>query len=170
MDANLVANYLTALKNKNKLTYDTIAKNCGKSESTVKNLCVGKSEDPRLDTVAPVVYAMGGSMDEMLNPGKSKDTLKEVSVVSLKESYEFQLAAMKDTNEAHIANIRAHYEQHIAELKEHYEHRVADKREIIAATKGANIFLTVLSAVSLIILVGLLIIEVMHPELGWIRF
>ena len=75
MDAKLVANYISTLKTKTGLTYEAIAAKSERSESTVKNLCNGKSEDPRLDTVAPIVYALGGSIDEMLNPGKSKDEI-----------------------------------------------------------------------------------------------
>ena len=56
MDAKLVANYLTALKEKSGFTYENIAEKCGMSVVTVKNLCLGKSEDPRLNTVAPVTY------------------------------------------------------------------------------------------------------------------
>ena len=63
MDAQLVAQYLTSLKEKSGLTYEAIAEKCQRSESTVKKLLAGKTEDPRLDTVAPVIYTMGGSLD-----------------------------------------------------------------------------------------------------------
>ena len=81
MDARLVANYLTALKEKTGLSNETIAKESNTSESTIKNLCSGRTEDPRLSTVAPVIYAMGGSIDEMYT-GKSKDKVKEISITS----------------------------------------------------------------------------------------
>ncbi len=184
MDKNIVANYLSSLKTKNGLTYEAVAEKSKRSESTVKNLCLGKAEDPRIDTIAPVVYAMGGSMDEMLNPGKSKDDLKEVSVVSLKEAYEFQLAAMKETTEAHIANIRAHYERHIEELKEgnkkneeHYEKRLADKREVITATENhlATVekekkWFRIGFVISIAVFAALCIVELANPSMGWIRW
>lgn len=184
MDARIVANYLMSLKTKTGLTFDAIAEKSGRSESTVKNLCNGKSEDPRLDTVAPVVYAMGGSMDEMLNPGKSKDDLKEVSVVSLKEAYEFQLASMKETNEAHITNIRAHYERHLSEQKEsfekieaHYEKRLADKREVITATENhlATVekekkWFRIGFVISIAVFAALCIVELSNPTMGWITW
>ena len=177
MDAKLVANYLSSLKKKTGLTFKAIGDISERSESTVKKLCDGTTEDPRLDTVAPVVYAMGGSLDEMFNPGKSKDAMKEVSVVSLKEAYEFQLATMKETNEARIANIRAHYERHIDELREshrkceeHYEKRLSDKREIIEANKKDCLHSRLFSYICIGILVALLIAEVMNPNLGWFRY
>ena len=136
MDKQLVAKYLKTLKDKTGLTYGDIAEKSGRSESSVKNLFFANVDDPRVDTVSPIVYTLGGSMDEMLNPGKSKDELKEVSVAQLRELYEAQIATMKETSEAHIQNIRAHYEQHHEDLKENYEKRLADKREIIDAANA----------------------------------
>lgn len=147
------------------------------AESTVKNLCNGKSEDQRLDAVAPIVYALGGSIDEMLNPGKNKDEIKEVSVSSLKEFYKFQIDSMEGTNEAHILNIRSHYEQHHEDLKENYERRLADKRELndsqkeqIRDLKRANFIKNLIIAFFSTIFVVLFILEIMHPEHGWLRY
>ena len=177
MDKELVAKYLNKLKNETGLTIEAIARKSGKSESSVKNLLYANVDDPRLDTVTPVVYALNGSIDEMLNPGKSKDELKEVSVAQLREMYEMQVETIKQTSETHIANIRSHYEQHHEDLKENYEKRLSDKRELIES-KDAQIKVLKdecknakkLSWVCVIILIGLLVLEVMNPELGWIRF
>ena len=130
MDAKLVSNYLTALKEKTGLTFETVAEKSGRSESTVKNLFSGRTEDPRLDTVAPVIYALGGSLDEMYT-GKSKDKVKESSIYSMKDMYEFQLAEQAKLHEANIAEIRAHYQQHRQDSVNNYEMRLADKCEII---------------------------------------
>lgn len=177
MDAKLVANYISNLKTKTGLTYEAIAEKSKRSESTVKNLCNGKSEDPRLDTVAPIIYALGGSFDEMLNPDKCKDEIKEVSVSSLKELYESQLAAIKETNEAHISNIRAHYDQHYKDLKENYERRLVDKiefndvqKEQVKELKRANLIKSFIIALLSTIFVVLFIMEIMHPEHGWLRY
>ena len=48
MDALLVANYLTKLKEKTGLTFEAIAEQTGLSLSMVKNLFSGKSEDVSL--------------------------------------------------------------------------------------------------------------------------
>lgn len=176
MDARLVSNYLTSIKEKTGLTYETIAEKSGRSLSTVKNLCTGKTEDPRLDTVAPVIYAMGGSIDEMYT-GKNKDAVKEISIASIKEIYEYQLAEVSKMSENHISNIRAHYEQHRQDFKDNVEHRLADKREIIAqqeehikSLKKENLHSKLTTIVCLAILITLLIAEVMNPNLGWIQF
>ena len=177
VDAKLVANYLATLKEKTGLTYEAIAEKSNRSESTVKNLFAGKSDNPGIDTVAPVIYAMGGSIDEMYNPGKSKDTMKEISISSIKEIYEFQLAETAKMSETHINNIRAHYEQHRQDSIENYEKRLADKREIIEekeqhikSLKIEMMYSRIFSLVCVGILVALLLAEVMNPNLGWLRF
>lgn len=176
MDAKLVSKYLTALKEKTGLTYEIIAEKSERSVSTVKNLITGKSEDPRLDTVAPVVYAMGGSIDEMYT-GKSKEVTKEITINSIKEIYEYQLTEATKTSEIHINNIRMHYEQHRQDVKENYERRLADKREIIEqkdkhikSLEKEILSSKIFSWICVAILVALLIAEVMNPNLGWLRF
>ena len=177
IDAKLVANYLATLKEKTGLTYEAIAEISNRSESTVKNLFAGKSDNPGIDTVAPVIYAMGGSIDEMYNPGKSKDTMKEISIASIKEIYEYQLSETVKMSETHINNIRAHYEQHRQDSIENYEKRLADKREIIEekeqhikSLKKEMLYSRIFSLGCIGILVALLIAEVMNPNLGWFRF
>lgn len=170
MKAELVAEYLTTLRLKNDLTFEAIAERSKRSVSTVKNLCTGKTEDPRLDTVAPIVYAMGGSIDEMYNPDKSKDEIKETSVLAMKDIYENQLTAIKESYDEQISNIRGHYEQHHRDLVDNFEKRLADKREIIEMQKKENVSSKVVAWVCGAILVALLIAEVMNPNLGWLRY
>ena len=169
MDPHLVANYLTKLKEKTGLTYETIAEMTDLSESTVKNLFTGKSEDPRLNTVAPVIYALNGSVDEMFT-GRTKESLREISMASIKEMYEFQLAEMAKMNELHIGNIRAHYEQHREDVTKNYEMRLADKREILKEKTMQARLWRILAAIGYGVLIGLLILEVTNPNLGWIKF
>lgn len=169
MDARLVAKYLSALKEKSGLTYENIAEKSGRSESTVKNLCSGKTEDPRLDTVAPVIYAMGGSLDEMYT-GKTKDAVKEISISSIKEIYELQLIDMSKTHEAHINNIRAHYEQHREDTISNYERLLSEKDVQVKLFKKVALACFGIACIGLGILIVLLILEVSNPSLGWLRF
>ena len=177
MDAKVVAEYLSDLKVKTGLTYEAIAEKSNRSESSVKNLCLGKSDDPRIDTVAPIVYALGGSMDEMLNPKKSKEEIKASSVIALKDSYEYQAHLFKEANEMHINNIRAHYEQHHEDLKDNFERRLADKRELIESYKEHIKTLEksvrtgkIAIWVCVVAFILVLIAEVMNPNLGWFRY
>ena len=170
MNAKLVAEYLTSLRIKNGLTFEAIADKSKRSESTVKNLCTGKTEDPRLDTVAPIVYAMGGSLDEMLNPDKSKDEIKETSVLAMKDIYENQLNAIKESYDEQIKSIRTHYEQHHKDLVDNFEKRLADKRELIELQKKEHKTSKTVAWVFGAILIILLIAEVSNPNLGWLQW
>ena len=181
MKAELVAEYLTALRLKNDLTFEAIAEKSKRSVSTIKNLCTGKTEDPRLDTVAPIVYAMGGSIDEMYNPDKSKDEIKETSVLAMKDIYENQLHAIKESYDEQINNVRNHYEQHREDVTTNYEKRLADKIEIIdlqnahiakleELSKSKTKLIIALSSILIALFFVLLILEFLHPEHGWIRF
>ena len=170
MKAELVAEYLNALRVKSGLSYEAIAEKSKRSESTVKNLCTGKTEDPRLDTVAPIVYAMGGSIDEMYNPDKSKCEIKETSLLALKDIYENQLEAIKASYDEQINSIRSHYEQHHQDLVDNFEKRLADKREIIELQKKEHKLSKTVAWILGFILISLLIAEVSNPNLGWFRF
>ena len=175
MDIRVVSNYLSKLKEKTGLTYEAIAEKTGMSESTIKNLFSGKTEDPRLSTITPIMYIMGGSVDEML--GKSKEEIIDTSVTSMRDMYEFQIEEHRKTSESHIENIRAHYEQHREDVTKNYEMRLADKREIIdqkdehiATLKKELVNSKIIAAVGYGILIALLILEVANPSLGWLRF
>lgn len=177
MQAEKLAKYLTELKNKTGLSYEEISRLSNRPESTVKNLCTGKTEGPRLDTVAPVIYALGGSIDEMLNPEIDKDEMKETSVLALKDVYESHMASTKETSEAHIANIRGHYERHIDELKEsnkkieeHYEKRLESEQKNIIKLENANRLKNIMIGILAGIFICLFIMEIMHPEHGWLRY
>lgn len=162
MDAKLVANYFAQLKEKNGFTIEVWAEKSGGSVSTLKNLLSGKTEDPRLATVTPYIYAAGGSVDEMYT-GKTEDEIKEISINSIKEIYEQQLAERAKTEEAHINDIRAHYEQHRHDTITNYERLLKEK-------SSQATFFKILSCVGLGILILLLILEVTNPNLGWIKF
>ena len=151
MDKELVAKYLNSLKDKTGLTYKAIAEKAQKSESTVKNLFFANVDDPRLDTVAPTVYAMDGSIDEMLNPNKKKE---DSSTTALIESYEQQIAFMAKTQE---------------EQKGHYETRLADKDAHIKDLKKTNHIKNVIITLFVIGVVVLFTMELLHPQHGWLR-
>ena len=168
MDTKLVANYFTKLKEKSGLTYEQIAERSGQPLATVKNLCSGKTENPGITAVSAIIYTMGGSLDEMLlGERKGSEQAPSMELIS-------QITKM---NETHISDIRAHYEQHRQDFKDHTEHRLADKREIIEQqnehikTLKKELFsATIFSLICIAILIGLLIAEVMNPNLGWLRF
>lgn len=170
MPEQLIANYINKKRIDAGLTYEAIANESNIPESTIKNLCTGKTKNPGIETIKPIMDAVGGSYDEMLYPNKSKDEVKETSLLAMKDIYENQLSALKETSEEHIHNIRNHYEQHHQDLKENYEKRLADKRELINTLKNANIFKNIAIGILVGIFIVLFIMEIMHPEHGWLRY
>lgn len=177
MPNEIIAKYLKEKISSSKLTIDALAKMTNTSESTIKNLCYGKTDNPGLNTLLPLMDAVGGSFDEMLHPEKSKDEMKETSVLALKDIYEFQISVLKESNEAHIHNIRSHYEQHHEDLKENFERRLADKRELIesykehtATLKKEFLICKIALCICIVMFIGVLIAELLNPDLGWFRY
>lgn len=177
MPTETLANYINEKRLQAGLTYEAVASLSNRPESTVKNLCTGKTDDPRLETVIPIMKAVGGSFDEMLFPDKTKDEIKEASVLALKDIYEYQLAKAKEANEEHVHNIRLHYEQHHEDLKENFERRLADKRELIESYKEqVKILKTefliskIALGVCVVVFIAVLIAELLNPDLGWFRY
>ena len=170
MHEQLIANYINKKRLEAGLTYEELATKSNIPESTVKNICTLKTKNSGIETLFPIMETVGGSFDEMLYPDKSKDEVKETSMLVMKDIYENQLNAIKESYDAQINNIRGHYEQHHQDLVDNFEKRLADKREIIEIQKKENIASKIVAWVCGGILVVLLIAEVMNPNLGWIQF
>lgn len=173
MPTETLAKYLNEKRVQAGLTYEAVANLSNSPESTVKNLCTGKTKNPQYETILPIMDAIGGSFDEMLHPEKTKDEVKETSILALKDIYEFQLSEVKKTSEEHIHNIRTHYEQHHDDMKENYEKRLADKRELIESYKEHiktlqkdNRICKIALYACIVVFIAVLIAKVMNPNLG----
>lgn len=176
MPLEKLSSYLNEKRVQNGLTYEALANISNIPEPTIKNLCSGKTKNPGIETIIPIITAVGGSFDEMIN-GKNNDEVKETSIIAIKDVYEYQLAALKETNEEHVHNIRSHYEQHHEDLKENYERRLSDKRELIESykeqiqnLKKEGHFTKIALCVCIVVFITFLIAEVMNPSLGWLRY
>lgn len=172
-DEKFIAHYLSAKRKEFDVPYEIIAKKSGTSEDTVKNVFSGKTINPGVLTVAPMTYAVNGSLDEMCFGKSMSDNGNNQSV----EFYKQQIVTLQEQSEKHNSETRAHYEQHRQDYKDHTEHRLADKREIIAqqtehisTLKKQLTSSQIRGAIGYAILIGLLILEVANPSLGWLRF
>lgn len=152
-------------------------------EGTTKNILNGTTLNPGAENLGKLCRTLGVPIEKVLRIDEQKQIEKQgiknddASVLALKEIYEMQISAMKETNEAHIANIRSHYEQHHEDLVENFEKRLADKRELNDALKEQlmelkkdNFIKGIIIAILVIIFVGLFILELTHPEHGWLRY
>ena len=168
LDENFIAKYLTRIIKETGNTYESIAQKCNMSESTVKNICLSKTVNPGILNVAPIVYAANGSLDEMC--GKTKEDIDEKTKNLIKEMSEFQFAEYKKTEETRIENIRKDHEQHRNDISTNYERLLSEKENQVKLFKRLASICFGIACVGFAILIGLLILEVTNPNLGWIQF
>lgn len=185
---------LKAAMEAKKLTYDDLEDLTNVSKDTIKNILTGKTKNPGVESLNPICIVLGIPMQRVLRQDEQKaienQGIREdnASILALKEIYEAQNAAMKEVNDAHIANIRTHYKQHREDMKENYEKRLADKREIIEllkeenkklnaklkeqekGTRTGNLIRNIIIAFFVLGVITLCVMELLHPEHGWLRF
>ena len=171
-----------ARKDRNWSVADT-AKYADVPEGTTKNILNGTTLNPGAENLGKLCRTLGVPIEKVLRQEEQKEIenqgIKEndSSVLALKEIYEMQVSTMKQTSEMHIANIRAHYEQHHEDLKENYEKRLSDKRELIESYKEhiSSLKIELLTfkialCVCIVVFIGVLIAELLNPDLGWFRY
>ena len=154
----MIVNYLNALKTKGNFTYETVSNLSGVPESTVKNLFTGKTEDPRFETVAAIVLAMGGSLDAIYSAAKQED-VEANAVITITESCEHRMADMKE-----------HYEQRLSEKDRYYERLFAEAERHIQTIMLDKKWFRIGFAIAVIIFAMLCVAELLNPNLGWIRY
>ena len=136
----MVKDYLNALKNKGNFSWSDLSNLSGLPDATIRKIFSGETADPRLETVARIVTAMGGSMDELVS-GKKKEEVEANAVMAIKEVYE-----------ARIADIKTSSIEHIHSLKK-------DKRYLAIAV--------CILGISLLLF---LLVDLLVGSVGWIRY
>ena len=117
--------YLIALKEAGNFTTEDMANISGIPLSTIRNILSGKTPDARFGTIAKLVLAMGGDLNELIGYEKKKE-IEVNSTVSLKETYEMRIADITNSYEARIEEIKVFCELRIADIQKCCETRVAD--------------------------------------------
>ena len=155
----MLLTYLNTLKNKGNFTFEGIAKLSGIPEGTIKNVFSGKTEDPRFETVASIVVAMGGSLDAIYAAAKTED-VEANAVIALKETQAQRITELKEYYEHLLTKQEKHYERLLTEAEKHIETIKLDKRWFRLA-----------AVVSVVAMFGLFIfIEAITPGHGWFRY
>lgn len=154
----MLITYLNALKNKGNFTYENISKLSGISDATIRNIFSGKTEDPRFETVAAIVNAMGGSLDAIYTAAKKED-VEANAVIAIKEAYEERIALVKEQYEHRLNEKDEHYERLLLEAEKHIETIKLDKR-----------WFRIGFVVSIFIFAMLCVAELLNPNLGWFRY
>lgn len=128
--------YILALKEAGKFTFEDISNQSGIPVSTIRNICSGKTLESGFDTIAKIVITLGGDLNEIVGYEKKKE-IQLNSTVSLKETYEMRISDMMTSYEQRIEDIKALCEIRISDIQKccetrikdmklHYEERIAD--------------------------------------------
>lgn len=136
--------YILALKEAGNFTFEDMANVSGIPLATIRNICSGKTPDARFGTIAKIVIAMGGDLNELIGYEKKKE-IEVNSTVSLKETYEMRIADIIKSNEERIADIKELCEMRISDIRSccearlkdtvaFYEHRIQSLEEYIRKT------------------------------------
>ena len=79
----MIIDKLTELKNRRNLTNQQISDLSGVPLSTVTRIFNGQTDNPNIQTVADIVSAMGGSVDEILGLKPAENEEKEDKLIEL---------------------------------------------------------------------------------------
>ena len=91
----MVKDYLATLKNAGDYSWAEISNISGYPESTIRKIFSGETADPRFETVAKIVLAMGGDLSDAISNSKKKE-IEISSTISLKESCDQRLADQRE--------------------------------------------------------------------------
>lgn len=134
--------YIMALKESGNFTFEDMANVSGIPISTIRNICTGKTPDARFGTIAKLVIAMGGDLNELIGYERKKE-IEVNSTVSLKETYEMRIADIIKSYETRIEDIKSLCETRIEDIqkccntrindmKQNYEERITEYKNALA--------------------------------------
>ena len=141
---------LKELKKKTGMSSKQIAEKTNMSERTISRIFSGDTDAPRMDTLRDIVYALGGSMDDLLAetdfrlPTPQIETLKKeieslLSTIEEMSANEARLKAeitiLKEKNAALVSEndvlrLKLEYEDRIIALHNYYIKRSYDNHEV----------------------------------------
>ena len=170
MAAEEISLYLNFLRRKSGKTYEDIDRATGISKSTVGRLCTNGIANPSMESVEKIIAYLDGSMAELESGAWKQDPLSAEAVpdgemVSLEAyrdmmaMYEKRLAEKDEVMNRHLAEKNAEMERLIALKDDHINSLARDKKHLSRIALGA-----------LSILIGLYIVDLLNPSLGWARW
>lgn len=172
----MLADYVNALRIKNKMTIEDVARLSDNPEPTVKNILTKKTLNPGFEVACSLIYAVGGSVDEFFGHVRNEDK-DQKSMLYLKEFYEKQLSDQNAVNEKHMSDMKNHYESRIAEFKERltevtirHKEQMEEVKARLADVIGDKRRLAIISTITTCVLVAFCMLEIFTPGMGWLRY
>ena len=147
MDVSAIIDGILECKEENGMTMQQIADRANQPKSTVTRILRKETPNPSMRTLADIAVAVGYEIDPV-QPAVLKDHTKEAYIVYLQEALLAEKAACKAA---------------VAEQK-------ALRHQVVAEKNRAITFLAIALILSLFMLIGWLIMELLHPSAGWIQF
>ena len=149
--------YLAALKNETKMSWAELSQKTGLPDSTIRKIFSGSTLDPRLETISLIVFAMNGSLDDMLS-GNQADTQKHKAPANAKEAEEAEKLRVLGTEH----------------MQKSYEKRLDEKeaflQQYIASLKRDKMILFTLACILTTILIVFFFADLLLGSVGWIRY
>lgn len=96
--------YLISLKNKGNYSWSDLSNLSGLPDATIRKIFSGETSDPRFETVAKLVTAMGGSLNEIVDEPQEGD-LDMNAIIAIKEVYEARISDLKTASSEHIRSL-----------------------------------------------------------------
>ncbi len=137
----MVREYLTSLKNKGNFSWSELLELSNLPDATIRKIFSGETADPRFETVAKLVTAMGGSLDEMLGNTKKDQKSEMNAVMALKELYDTRIEEIKKSSAEHLESVKK------------------DKRYLAVACAVLGMFI-----------ISWLLVDLMIGSVGWFRY
>ena len=147
MDVNAIIDGILECKEATGMTMQTIADRANQPKSTVTRILRKETPNPSMKTLADIAEAVGYEIDPV-QPAVLKDHTKDAYITYLQEALAVERAARKAD---------------VAEQKALRHQVVAEKNRTIRDLSIALIL-------ALVLLIGWLAMELLHPSAGWIQF
>ena len=147
MDVSAIIDGILECKEENGMTMQQIADRANQPKSTVTRILRKETPNPSMRALADIAVAVGYEIDPV-QPAVLKDHTKEAYIAYLQEALLAEKAACKAA---------------VAEQKALRHQVVAEKNRTIRDLSIALI-------ISLLLFVGWLVMELLHPSAGWIRW
>ena len=146
-----VRRYLIALKEERKLSWAELSERTGLPDSTIRKIFSGNTPDPRLETISQIVFAMNGSLDDMLADSEPAAAPLPVKTQPA-DSWLVAKDALEEEDQARPNEKEAALQQYNTSLKR-------DKA-----------ILFVLACILTTILVAFFFADLLLGSVGWIRY
>lgn len=126
--AEMNLEYLESLKNRSGLTQRQIADRTGVPIGTIGRILSGETVDPGVLTISELVYALGGSMDELMGHAPHDQHQRQIQITTMHDSI---MSMCRDTFDTALNNSRDSFKNAFAQMQNVYEQKSKRDEEII---------------------------------------